>query len=103
MDSGHEAFDEEEALSSRGNTPDLMMTNVTTLKPSDSEAAQIEEEEQQEDRTGNTHTCEKEVFGEINFKENEKDNDEDEGVDVWAIAGHGLVAKLTLHPGQEEG
>jgi len=47
----------EEALSSRGNTPDLMMTNVTTLKPSDSEAAQIEDEEQQEDRTGNANTC----------------------------------------------
>ena len=66
-----ESENEEEAPAPRDDTPDLLMTNVTTLQPGDSEAAEMGDEEPEEGaRTKNM--LKKEVLDEFDFSEEEK-------------------------------
>ena len=73
-ESESEGFDDPESHTSRDNTPDLLMTNVTTLQPGDSEAAEVRDDESQESASSDEHVPKKEVLDdEIEFSEDEQD------------------------------
>merc|ERR1712203_173718 len=73
-ESESEGFDDPESHTSRDNTPDLLMTNVTTLQPGDSEAAEVRDDESQESASSDERVPKKEVLDdEIEFSEDEQD------------------------------